>query len=138
MQKLLYELLYIMGVIFMVNVLLKDTEQYKELVNAGVPEDHIKEMMRGFMADRVHSELDDKVEYLNTLPGCYGAIIELFELFGKYPNYTKQFRAREKQIVDAKEEAIEEKRRANYQHWLKAQENIALNKELRKILKGGH
>lgn len=122
----------------MANILLMETTQAQELMNEGVPEQHIRDIMKGFMGDKQGSELDAKVQYLNSLPGCYGLIIELFELFGKYPNYTAAFRKMEIAIARAEKEAAKKKERENAPHRLASQQNIALNKELRKILKGGH
>ena len=136
MQKPLYEHLYIMGVIFMA-ILLMETTQAQELMNEGVPEQHIRDIMRGFMGDKQGSELDAKVQYLNSLPGCYGLIIELFELFGKYPNYTEAFRNMEAAIAKAEKEAAKKQERENYSHRLASKQHVAQQKELRKILKGG-
>lgn len=122
----------------MADILLMETTQAQELVNEGVPEQHIRDIMRGFMSDRQGSELDAKVQYLNSLPGCYGLIIELFELFGKYPNYTEAFRKMEIAIAKAEREAAKAKDRENRSHRIAARQHIEQQKELRKILKGGH
>ena len=122
----------------MANVLLMETEQAKILIDEGVNENNLKDIMRGFMGDKTGSELDKKVQYINSIPGCYGLIIELFELFGKYPNYTKEFKKMEAAIAKAKAKAAREEERRNGKHRLASKQHIAQNKELAKILKGGH
>lgn len=119
-------------------ILLTETEEFQTLIQEGIDEDYLKDIMKGFMGDRTGSELDAKVQYINSIPGCYGLIIQLFELFGKYPNYTQEFKKMEAAFARAKKEADKKKERENAPHRLASKQNIALNKELRKILKGGH
>ena len=117
--------------------LLTETEEFQTLIQEGIDEDYLKDIMKGFMGDRTGSELDAKVQYINSIPGCYGLIIQLFELFGKYPNYTQEFKKMEAAIARAKAQAKAVKDRENRAHRISARQNIEQNKELAKILKGG-
>lgn len=118
--------------------LVNETTQFKILVEEGMPEAQLRNVLRGFMADRTGSELDGIVQFRDTIPGCYGLLVELFEFCQIYPKYTTQYRQNELALARAQKEAAKKKERENAPHRLASQQNIALNKELRKILKGGH
>lgn len=118
-------------------ILVNETDAFQTLVKEGMPESQLRNVLRGFMADRTGSELDGIVQFRDTIPGCYGLLVELFEFCQVYPKYTAQYREMEAAIARAKAQAKAVKDRENRAHRISARQNIEQNKELAKILKGG-
>lgn len=141
MQKLLYELLYIMGVIFMVKRIsikgMEVPEQMKELIDEiGMDEDQLVNLIN-YPSPR--SIVEKIVEFRDTPQGgiCGDLLIETFEYFGVYTEYTKEVREKEAAMAKAMKEAADKKAIENGWHRIAAQTHIAENKESAKILKGG-
>ena len=112
-------------------------QQVKELVDEiGMDEEQLVDILKGTTPQSVIERI---VEFRDTPQGgiCGDLLIESFEYFNVYAKYTQEVRAQEEAIAKAMQEAADKAERENFWHRLAAQENIALNKESAKILKGG-
>lgn len=113
-------------------------EQMKELIDEiGMDEDQLVNLIN-YPGPR--SVVEKIVEFRDTPQGgiCGDLLIETFEYFGVYTEYTEEVREKEAAFLKAKQEAADKAERQNLWHKVAAIENIEFNKQSRQILKSGH